>query len=300
LIEWLVVRVHPPQFHFSPVLLMKFFRVLLALCPLLLEAQAGQVVAVDGVSVAGNLSPWRPVVTGSPFINVTENAPRMGFGNVGAGSLEMRINQMDQYAFWRRDSEFGMLHDMTRLSFDWFRLPVGNWDAPVGSIDDTPLRPIPSVDWYYKTPVLRLHLRERRAGSPDVFSELVWEGYFNRTTPTPVNTWVTESAMHTGNFWYVSSAGYDLGTCSDPMTVWQGGIRAMTYNEMFMFGCLQGATVDVTGISVGIGSQWPLEYAGFVDNVQMDMANTAVLTWVLLLTGGIVIFGVMWYRRRTT
>lgn len=289
------------------------FALMLLLFPMMLMGQGRQVVAVDGVSVAGTPTPWSSIVIGNPFINVTTTNPRFGFGDVGSGSLEMRLNGMNEYAFWRQDAAFGNLAALSRLSFDWFRLPVGAWDAPVGSIDPSALQPIPSVDWYYKTPVLRLHLRERRAGASDVISELVWEGYFNNTSPTPVNTWVTQNDMHQGNFWYVSSLGYDLGTCSDPMTVWQGGIRAMDINDMFRTGCLQNATVDITGISIGIGSQWPLEYAGFVDNVQMEVGGDVVLdanfdavvvpepsTWTLMLTGLLVVAGISYRRRART
>ena len=87
----------------------------------------------------------------------------------------------------------------------------------------------------------------------------------------------------------------------------------MDINDMFRTGCLQNATVDITGISIGIGSQWPLEYAGFVDNVQMEVGGDVVLdanfdavvvpepsTWTLMLTGLLVVAGISYRRRART
>ncbi|MBL0170709.1 MAG: PEP-CTERM sorting domain-containing protein [Gemmatimonadaceae bacterium] len=123
----------------------------------------------------------------------------------------------------------------------------------------------------------------------DQISELIWEGYYNRGTGealngavTPVDQWVTTSNMQNGNFWFnrpPTAPGLDnvfVGTgCQDNLfTFWQGGIPGSALNQLLgSGGCLANADAKVIGIAVGVGSQWPLPYHGFVDNVQMGFNN---------------------------
>lgn len=291
--------------------------------PLSLHAQAGQVVGSGGTSQAGNPTAWIPSVANGASIDVTTNAPRLGYGGYGSGSLEMSVTgardpqsgQYPDWGFWYRyaggsyantingNTSFGNLQSLSALSFDWYRDAIAGWDAPVGSASNEAGQPIPPADWKYKTPVMRLQLREHRDGFEDVISELVWEGYYNQCSLgpsiacadniTPVNQWVSQTGMQNGNFWYVrppviggSSAFADGGTCGNQMSFWQGGVNSQNQVNLFSgavmaqdgsiitpAGCLFGADVDVIGVAVGVGSQWPLPYHGFVDNVRIGFSD---------------------------
>jgi hypothetical protein len=288
------------------------FAALLLLAPLALSAQAGEVIGPTGASSLGNPTGWVTTsVQGNGTIGVTRNEPRVGFGGFGAGSLEMSVSgeldpssgQYPDWAFWYRYADgtaagtidngarFGDLAQLSSLSFDWFRSATPGWDAPPGSTSNENGVLIAPLDWAYKTPVIRLQLRERRDGQDDILSELVWEGYYNKASlgtnenpddnVTPVGKWVSQTDMQQDNFWYLrppavnGAAAYGTGEgCAAPMTFWQGGIVAS--NAFGLFGdegCLQGASVDIIGIAVGVGSQWPLPYHAFVDNIQLGFTS---------------------------
>jgi hypothetical protein len=287
--------------------------------PLSLHAQGGQVVGSGGTSQAGNTTAWIPSVAGGATIDVTTTAPRLGYGGYGSGSLEMSVTgakdpqtgQYPDWGFWYRyaggsyantisnSASFGNLQLLSALSFDWYRVATNGWDAPVGSVSNEAGQPIPPADWAYKTPVMRLQLRERRDGFADVISELVWEGYYNQCSlgpdpvcsnnRTPVDQWVSQTGMQNDAFWYVrppvvgGSASYSAGgSCGNQMSFWEGGVNSQNQTNLFSAavlaldgsiitpaGCLFGANVDVIGVAVGVGSQWPLPYHGFVDNVRL-------------------------------
>lgn len=287
--------------------------------PTTLLAQ-GQVVGPNGTSVLGDPTNWTysqqaggsaQVTTALPCGTATIGPCSGGYGNVGSGSLELSVTGngsitagYDDWAFYylyaggsaantiNTGASFGNLEKLSALSFDWYRTGLSGWDAPVGSVQNTDNKPITPADWAYKTPVLRLQLREYREGKPDVLSELVWEGYYNQcalgadqvncaNNKTTVDKWVTQGQMQLGNFWYVAppaqngTAGYSQnGSCSSQMSFWAGGVDAANAANLFSEnGCLFGANVEVIGIAVGVGSQWPLPWHGAVDNVRMGFTG---------------------------
>lgn len=275
-------------------------------------AGPGSVTTVTPSAVSTDLTPWYVTRQGAGMAEVTTTMPcgtaapgapcSGGFGGVGSGSLELTVTgnsvggEYPDWAFWylyaggsHNDvAPFGSLEQLTSLSFDWYRFEAANssWDAlpPDG---ETPINP---VDWRWKTPVLRLQLLERYADGSTVRSDLVWEGYYNQASIarhgapdgyTPVNQWVTQDNIQNDAFWYVrtpeagGTAAYSINeTCGLPMSFWAGGITPSSVGGLFSDGgCFEGASVDVLGIAIGVGSQWPLPYRGFVDNVRMGFAD---------------------------
>ena len=58
--------------------------VIVAILPLGLHAQAGQVVGPNGVSTLGNPTGWNPNVQAGATAQVTTTRPRLGFGGFGS------------------------------------------------------------------------------------------------------------------------------------------------------------------------------------------------------------------------
>jgi hypothetical protein len=57
------------------------------------------------------------------------------------------------------------------------------------------------------------------------------------------------------------------------MPVWGGGIQSLSINQIIeCYGDKQ-----VIGVGVGIGSQWPYKYSGFVDNVIVESNGQQVI-----------------------
>ena len=232
---------------------------------LLARTASAQVVSQNNL-VQKDLG-WYTAIQGNGNAAVTGAKPRYGFGDVGFGSLQLHTTgKMEDWVFAYRYAEtnWGMLSQLSSLSFDWYRSSNPNWDADVTKDG------IQLYDWKYKSPAFRVFLSDN--------TEIVWENYFNRPIDNDVSyvdTWQT-SEMINGNFWYRNEAGYSLsnGPClTSDMPVWGGGVQALTISEIVTcYGDKQ-----VVGVGVGLGSQWPYAYKGFVDNVIVTSNGNQVL-----------------------
>ncbi len=317
--------------------------VLLAVTPLALAAQQN-VIGPNGVRTpspgdqAGN---WVPDQQFGAQIGVTTSNPREGFNGYASGSLEMSVDGLGSAAaasypawgFYYRYNDFGLLRELSALSFDWFRssMPgqdlstVPTTDLEGGSTGD------PVIDWQYKTPVIRLLLGDANGAS---LGELIWEGYYNQgqlnNAPTPLDQWVTTSNLQADNFWYSippSNQGdsFMVGCAPETFNFWQGGAQGSAINQLLGSDCLSPFDVHIIGLGVGVGNNWPLPWHGFVDNVRMgfgqdglscqpglEYGNCALdanfdftstvpepSAWLLLLTGmlGILATGKLQRRR---
>jgi hypothetical protein len=192
----------------------------------------------------------------------------------GNASLALTTSgSLNDWAFYTRyaDSYYGHLSDIDALSFDWLR--GSNTVIPDGMVSWDP--------WLVQTPVLRLLIRDNiLADNGDIAgtftSELVWEKYYTDTNNNFKNMiigdWVDQNLIGQ-NFWrhLISIEGYTLDTGVN--------ISPYTHNELLMASstldwALNGEvayqyTSDavVYGLSVGVGSMWPAQYYGYVDNI---------------------------------
>lgn len=242
-------------------------KIITAVLALALTATAVNAQVVSQNNLTQKDLGWYTVIQGNGNATVTGANPRYGFGDVGFGSLQMHTTgKMEDWVFAYRyaDTNWGMLSNITSLSFDWFRSSNPNWDADITKDG------IQLYDWKYKSPAFRLFF--------DDHTEIVWENYFNRPIDNDlsyVDSWQT-SEMINGNFWYRDAVGYSLNTnpcTTSEMPIWGGNVQTLSITKLIdCYGDKQ-----VIGVGVGLGSQWPYQYKGFVDNVRISSKGTEVL-----------------------
>lgn len=236
---------------------------LFALMTLVTRANA-QVVSQQ--ALANKELGWYTVIQGNGTAMVTSTNPRYGLGDVGEGSLQLRsTGDMNDWVFAYRyaDTNWGMLSQLTSLSFDWFRVSSQDWNAEQ-------VNGINLYDWKYKSPAFRVFFSDN--------TEIVWENYFNRPINNDVSyidTWQTSQLLN-GNFWYRNGSGYSLNTSpcfTNQLPIWGGNVAAITIPDIV--NCYGDKTI--VGVGVGLGSQWPYEYMGFIDNVMVSSNGVQVL-----------------------
>ena len=188
---------------------------------------------------------------------------------VGNASLALTTTgDLNDWAFYTRsvgNPGWGLLSDINALSFDWYRETairegLVSWDP-----------------WNVQTPALRLLIND--AGT---ISELVWERYYtpaNFSTDMQIGSWVEQDLMNQ-NFWrhIFSPEGYTISTGENidpyiheqtlmalPLSFW----ASSDYYSDYYY----SDAATVYGLSVGVGSNWPFPYSGFVDNIFLSFDN---------------------------
>lgn len=195
----------------------------------------------------------------------------------GNASLKLTVggdnNPMDDWAFYTRTADengWGLLSEVTALSFDWFRAT----DTDEEYLDYDP--------WNLQTPVLRLLIYDG-----GTYSELVWEqyytdiNYYDADYEMQVGEWVTEDLMEQYFWQYISSSDTeDTGyVTSDGLVLEDFGndtLMAMNLYDWLLSGFFSTDAI-VYGISVGVGSAWPGDYLGYLDNIYLAFGDKIVL-----------------------
>lgn len=272
---------------------------------LLLRTKTAILLALGLLGIAGPLTAqavliypgdprWEAGTRGSAgTVEITGANPRSG-----NGSLELQTTgALEDWAFFlhaagaRETASWGLLSALDRLAFDWYRETPVAGDAP----------------WQAQTPVLRLHLRQ---GSFDAFtfSELVWEQYYTTEGPAETGAWVDQNLL-AQNFWrYVEPGKYTIAGGTDQQEpFFPNPLLTHTPSGWSTF---LAPEAYIWGISLGVGSNWPLAYLGFVDNVRLGFAGRDLTvdanfelipepsTLLLLATGLLAFLGRPALRRR--
>lgn len=242
-------------------------------------------------------------------LGITTTNPRNG-----TGSLELTTSgSLFDWAFFKRIAEgngaWGLLSDINCVAFEWYREPY--------DLGQNPPWELTAETWQEQTPVLRLLLRD--ADAQVQLSQLVWEGWYNSrnaVVPTVNGQWNFED-MTGQQFWrhFEGGTGYDNGGCSNAAFISSSMLQTYTLGG-WLQNCYSPST-EIYGVMVGLGSYWPGQYHGYVDNVQLafngqegfavednfDFAGPTTATpepatMVLLGTGLLGLGGITAIRRR--
>lgn len=199
-------------------------------------------------------SGWTPSLMGSGAISITGTNPRSGNGSLEASTT----GSLFDWSFFRMAEEhgaWGLLDDINCVSFEWWR------DAPgIGAPTD--------ATWINQTPAFRILVKDG-----DSYSQLIWEGWYNSAGPTANGVW-NFADLTNQVFWrhYDGGIDYTYGGCSN--TSFQGSATLLTFTLSGWVDQCYSPTAQVYGIMLGLGSYWPAEYHGFLDNVQLGFGET--------------------------
>jgi PEP-CTERM motif-containing protein len=212
-----------------------------------------------------------PNAVNSGTIGITGANPRSGNGSLEATTS----GSLFDWAFFKRTaapgSAWGLMSDINCLTFDWYRhnylLPPG---APASLQAET---------WQEQTPVLRLLVRDF-VDDQEVVSHLVWERWYNTKgvlAPTENDIWHFED-LTSQQFW----RHFDGGNTYTNLGCANGSFSSSALLQTYDFGgwisnCYSSNAV-IYGVMIGLGSSWPGEYHGNIDNVQLGFAGEDGLT----------------------
>ncbi len=212
-----------------------------------------------------------PDAVNSGTVAITGANPRSGNGSLEATTS----GNLFDWAFFKRTaapgSAWGLLSDINCLTFDWYRhnylLPE---DAPASLTAET---------WQEQAPVLRLLVRDF-VNDQEINSHLVWERWYNTTgvlAPTENDVWHFED-LASQQFW----RHFDGGNTYTNLGCTNGNFSSSAILQTYDFGgwvsnCYSSSAM-IYGVMIGLGSSWPGEYRGNLDNVQLGFAGQGGFT----------------------
>lgn len=227
-----------------------------------------------------------PIYPGDPRWN--EDAVNAGDVTVGIsaanpyngnGSLELTLGGglnnpagLFDWVFYARtagapeSSSWGLLSAVESVGMAWYREALGN-EHLVSALDP----------FHVQSPVLRLLVRDV-IDNQVVFSHLVWESYYNPgdAQPFAYDAWLVED-MSNQVFWrhlFSTSDQEKYSNLDNPCGFgpWSSAGELTQTTAVDWASCYSPGAV-VYGIMVGLGSNWPGAYRGFVDHVQLSFAG---------------------------
>jgi len=222
---------------------------------------------------------------GDGSATITNSNPRGANDGVGNGSLELTGSTgtaRTRFAVGANPltGGFGLLNQLTTLSFDWFRSSsstTSSWQAPVFRM-------------IVADPAQSLTYRE-----------IIWEydyQFAGGNNVAPTDGWQNDVNLLGGN-WYTNAA---IGTASCPSLY---GNQCLNQAENWGF----SSDAFIYGFSIGTGSGWSGTFEGYADDVAIGFGTGPVTRYdfevardvpepasaMLLLTG---LAGIVAVRRR--
>jgi hypothetical protein len=187
------------------------------------------------------------------------------------GNASLKLVTSTPYTDWsfyvresgNNTSGFGYLSEISGLSFDWYRQTPINLDYELYD------------PWNIQTPVLRLLIKDG-----EYLSELVWEKYYTDSSHLnmKIGEWVEQDLIDE-NFWRrTDGKGYTISSGSDMQNFGTNTLMALSTSSWANSENL-GIDYDysnsafIYGLSVGVGSQWPGSYTGYVDNIFLEFTG---------------------------
>jgi len=212
-----------------------------------------------------------PNAVNSGTIGITGANPRSGNGSLEATTS----GSLFDWAFFKRTaapgSAWGLMSDINCLTFDWYRhnylLPAG---APASLQAET---------WQEQTPVLRLLVRDF-VNDQEVVSHLVWERWYNTKgvlAPTENDIWHFED-LTSQQFWRHFDGGNTYTNLGCANGSFSSSALLQTYDVGGWISNCYSSNAVIYGVMIGLGSSWPGEYHGNIDNVQLGFAGEDGLT----------------------
>lgn len=214
-----------------------------------------------------------PATTGVTTVTTAANP------YLGNASLEIHLaGSLFDWGFYMRSagapesSSWGLLSAVETLGFAWYR----------------DLLPIPSSvagndPFHVQSPVLRLLVRDQ-IGDNVVYSHLVWEYWYNQDGRTPAEQfaygqWFEEDMINQVFWRHLADPSdqllYTNGGCVDEAFAGRDALLQATVSG---WSACYSPTAVVWGVMVGVGSNWPAEFDGYVDHVQLGFAGDEVQT----------------------
>jgi hypothetical protein len=212
---------------------------------------------------------WRVVTIGGATAAITRENFRSGNGSHALTTQ----GSLDDWAFYTRyfDSSFGLFSDINALSFDLNRGSDTMLPGNIVSWDPGLVQP-PVLSLLTKDYILNI--------SGDIAGNT--ENNFNIM---PIDTWVSQS-LEEQNFWRhtITIDGYmlDSGISVSPYTHDEMLMAASTSDWAFKKGVDSPSTADsvLYRLSIGVGSMWPANYYGYVDNVFLSFNGNVLAIYV--------------------
>ncbi|WP_188055199.1 PEP-CTERM sorting domain-containing protein [Oryzomonas rubra] len=202
---------------------------------------------------------WQKDLQASGTASIETDKPRDG-----NASLKLTTSgNLNDWAFWNyyagTNLSLGTLSNLKDFSFDWYRTGVTN----IATSD---------VPWQAQTPVMRIYINDH-----GVLSELVWEKYYTNSSLTITDTWINQNLMNQ-NLWQHTFGSDGRGTYT-----LVGGVSS-TLNpddpllalniSQWLSNSFYSSEAFVYGFGVGVGSYWPKDYTGYVDDIHLTFSDS--------------------------